>query len=95
VQKAGVAALNGPQDHIKGVVEKLRQRRDYSYKRLNEMEGMSTTNPRVHSTSSQNRRSRHAMENDMDFVVDLLKATGVLIVNGSGSTQSTEQGIQE
>ncbi len=85
VQKAGVAALNGPQDHIKGVVEKLRQRRDYSYKRLNEMEGMSTTKPegafyifpKIGGVGTQ-------WKTDMDFVVDLLKATGVLIVNGSG-----------
>ena len=85
VQKAGAAALNGPQDHIKGVVEKLRQRRDYSCKRLNEIEGISTTKPegafyifpKIHDVGTR-------WKTDMDFVVDLLKATGVLIVNGSG-----------
>ena len=84
-QKAGAAALNGPQDHIKGVVEKLRQRRDYSCKRLNEIEGISTTKPEgafyifpnIHDVGTR-------WKTDMDFVVDLLKATGVLIVNGSG-----------
>ena len=85
VQKAGAAALNGPQDHIKGVVEKLRQRRDYSCKRLNGIEGISTTKPegafyifpKIHAVGTR-------WKTDMDFVVDLLKATGVLIVNGSG-----------
>ena len=85
VQKAGVAALNGPQDHIKGVVEKLRQRRDYSCKRLNEIEGISTTKPegafyifpKIHGVGK-------IWKTDMDFVIELLKATGVLIVNGSG-----------
>ncbi len=85
MQQAGTAALNGPQDHIKGVVEKLRQRRDYSCKRLNEMEGISTTKPegafyifpKIHDIGK-------IWKTDMDFVIELLKATGVLIVNGSG-----------
>ena len=45
VQKAGVAALDGPQDHVKDVVERLRLRRDYAWKRLNEIEGKSCTKP--------------------------------------------------
>jgi aspartate/methionine/tyrosine aminotransferase len=85
VQKAGAAALNGPQDHIKGVVEKLRERRDYSCKRLNEIEGISTSKPegafyifpKIHGVGSH-------WKTDMEFVIDLLKQTGVLIVNGSG-----------
>jgi alanine-synthesizing transaminase len=85
VQKAGAAALNGPQDHIKGVVEKLRQRRDYSCKRLNEIEGISSTKPegafyifpKIHDVGTR-------WKTDMEFVIDLLKQTGVLMVNGSG-----------
>ena len=85
VQKAGAAALNGPQDHIKGVVEKLRQRRDYSCNRLNEIEGISSSKPegafyifpKIHGVGTR-------WKTDMEFVIDLLKQTGVLIVNGSG-----------
>lgn len=85
VQKAGAAALNGPQDHIKGVVEKLRQRRDYAWKRLNEIEGISSTMPegafyifpKIHEVGSR-------WKTDMDFVVELLRETGILAVNGSG-----------
>lgn len=85
VQKAGVAALNGPQDHVKDVVERLRQRRDYSWKRLNEIEGISCTKPegafyifpKIHGVGSR-------WKNDMEFVLDLLRETGVLMVNGSG-----------
>ena len=85
VQKAGAAALNGPQDHIKGVVEKLRQRRDYSCKRLNEMEGVSTTKPEgAFYIFPKIRDIGTRWKTDMDFVVQLLKETGVLIVNGSG-----------
>lgn len=85
VQIAGAAALNGPQGFVKGIVEKLKQRRDYAYKRLNEIEGVSTTKPegafyifpRIHEIGAR-------WKNDMEFVIELLRETGVLIVNGSG-----------
>lgn len=85
VQKAGAAALDGPQDHIKGYVEKLKQRRDYAYKRLNEIEGVSTTKPdgafyifpKIEGIGTR-------WKTDFEFVIELLKATGVLVVNGSG-----------
>jgi alanine-synthesizing transaminase len=85
VQIAGAAALDGPQDFVKGIVDKLRQRRDFSYKRLNEIEGVSTSKPegafyifpKIHEVGTR-------WKTDMDFVVQLLRETGVLIVNGSG-----------
>jgi alanine-synthesizing transaminase len=85
VQKAGVAALDGPQDHIKETVQKLRERRDYAWKRLNEIEGISCTKPegafyvfpKIHAVGSRWRT-------DMEFALDLLKETGVLFVHGSG-----------
>ncbi|MCW4006497.1 MAG: aminotransferase class I/II-fold pyridoxal phosphate-dependent enzyme [Candidatus Bathyarchaeota archaeon] len=85
VQKAGVAALDGSQDHIKQVVQTLRERRDYAWKRLNEIDGVSCAKPegafyifpKIHGVGS-------TWKTDLDFVVDLLKQTGVLIVNGSG-----------
>jgi alanine-synthesizing transaminase len=85
VQIAATAALNGPQDFVKDIIEKLKQRRDFAWKRLNEIEGISTTKPegafyifpKIHEVGSR-------WKTDMDFVVELLKETGVLIVNGSG-----------
>ena len=85
VQIAATAALDGPQDHIKVMVDKLRQRRDYAWKRLNEIEGLSCTKPegafyifpKVHGVGSR-------WKTDLDFVLDLLKQTGVLLVQGSG-----------
>jgi alanine-synthesizing transaminase len=85
VQIAGAAALDGPQDFVKGIVEKLKQRRDYAWKRLNEIEGISATKPegafyifpKIHDVGTR-------WKTDMEFVVQLLKETGVLIVNGSG-----------
>ena len=85
VQKAGTAALNGPQDHIKDYVAKLKQRGDYAWKRLNEIEGISCSKPegafyvfpKIHDVGSR-------WKTDLDFVLHLLKETGVLTVNGSG-----------
>jgi alanine-synthesizing transaminase len=85
VQKAGVAALDGPQDHIKATVQKLKERRDYAWKRLNEIEGISCTKPegafyvfpRIHTVGSR-------WKTDLEFALDLLKGTGVLLVHGSG-----------
>jgi aspartate/methionine/tyrosine aminotransferase len=85
VQKAGVAALNGPQQHVKELVEKLGQRRDYALKRLNSADGISCTKPegafyvfpKIHAVGSK-------WKTDMDFVLSLLKETGVLFVHGSG-----------
>jgi tyrosine/nicotianamine family aminotransferase len=85
VQKAGVAALKGPQDHVKTTVGKLRQRSNYAWKRLNEMSGISCEKPeaafyvfpKIHGVGS-------TWKTDMDFVLDLLRETGVLFVHGSG-----------
>jgi len=85
VQIAGAAALDGPQDFVDDIVDKLKQRRDFAWKRLNEIEGISTTKPegafyifpRIHDVGSR-------WKTDMEFVVELLKDTGVLTVNGSG-----------
>jgi aspartate/methionine/tyrosine aminotransferase len=85
VQKAGVAALNGPQDHIKDYVAKLKERGEYAWKRLNEIDGISCSKPegafyvfpKIHGLGSR-------WKTDLDFVLHLLKETGVLTVNGSG-----------
>ena len=85
VQRGGVAALNGPQDHIKPTVERIRQRSYFAWKRLNEIEGISCTRPeaafyvfpKIHTVGSK-------WKTDMDFVLSLLRETGVLFVHGSG-----------
>jgi alanine-synthesizing transaminase len=85
VQIAATAALNGPQECVKDIVDRLRQRRDFSWKRLNEIEGVSTTKPEgAFYIFPKIQGIGTRWKNDMDFVVQLLKETGVLIVNGSG-----------
>ncbi|UCC34051.1 MAG: aminotransferase class I/II-fold pyridoxal phosphate-dependent enzyme [Candidatus Bathyarchaeota archaeon] len=85
VQKAAVEALRGPQDHIEEMVGELRRRRDYSWKRLNEIEGISCAKPegafyvfpKIHGVGSRWR-------DDFDFVRQALEKTQVLLVHGSG-----------
>ncbi len=85
VQKACVAALEGSDDHIERMVEKLRKRRDYAWKRLNEIEGISCTKPEgAFYVFPKVRDVGQRWKNDLDFVVDLLEKTGVLLVHGSG-----------
>jgi aspartate/methionine/tyrosine aminotransferase len=85
VQKAAVAALNGSQMHIQKIVETLKERRDYAWKRLNEIEGISCSKPegafyvfpKVEGVGSR-------WTTDGDFARRLVEETGVLIVHGSG-----------
>ena len=84
VQKAAVAALQGPQDHIPEMVRKLIKRRDLVVKRLNEIEGISCKNPRGAFYAFPKIQLSDRWKNDEDFVISLLYKTGVLTVHGSG-----------
>jgi alanine-synthesizing transaminase len=85
VQKAGVAALKGSQKHIPTLVKKLKERRDCSFKRLNEIRGVNCTKPegafyvfpKVEAVGSK-------WKTDAEFARELLEKTGILIVHGSG-----------
>lgn len=85
IQKAGVAALTGPQDHIKEMVERLRKRRDYAWKRLNGMKGISCAKPEAaFYVFPKIKEAGVRWKTDREFALELLKETGVLFVHGSG-----------
>ena len=83
VQKAAVAALQGPQGYIAKTVTKLKKRRDLVVKRLNEINGISCKLPNGAFYTFPKILLRR-WKNDKDFVLDLLNKTGVLTVHGSG-----------
>lgn len=85
-QRACIEALKGPQDHIKEVNKKLRERRDYSYKRINEINGISTAKPAgaFYIFPKIEALSSGKWKNDKEFVLDLLHEAHVLVVHGSG-----------
>ncbi|MCL1904914.1 MAG: aminotransferase class I/II-fold pyridoxal phosphate-dependent enzyme [Methanomassiliicoccaceae archaeon] len=82
-QWAAKASLQGPQDYITEMNGKLKKRATFIHKRFNEIPGISVEKakgsmfmfPCVELTK---------WKNDMEFVVDLLKTEGVVVVNGSG-----------
>jgi len=85
-QRACIEALNGPQNHIKEVNKKLKKRRDYSYKRLNEINGLSSAKPdgAFYIFPKIDAIESGPWKDDKDFVLDLLHHAQVLVVHGSG-----------
>lgn len=85
-QRACIEALKGPQDHIGTMNQKLRKRRDFAYKRLNEIEGISTAKPdgAFYIFPKIEAMEKDLWKDDKEFVLDLLHETHVLVVHGSG-----------
>ncbi len=85
-QRACISALKGPQDHINKVNNKLRQRRDFSYKKLNEIEGISAAKPNgaFYIFPKIEAMKIGIWKTDKEFVLDLLHEAHVLVVHGSG-----------
>jgi len=81
LQLGYLAALKGPQDHIRQTMEKLRERRDYVTKRVEEIEGMSVVPPKgaFYMFIKVER-----CKDDKKFVLDLLYKKHILTVHGSG-----------
>ncbi len=85
VQYAVKPALEGPQDHIKEMVGKLRKRRDLTYKRVNEISGLSLVKPRGAFYAFP--KIDLPVESDKQFVLDFLREENTLFVFGSGFGQ--------
>jgi len=89
-QRAAVAALDGPQDHIAKTNAALRKRRDFAVKRLNEIKGMSSARPdgafyafpKIEALGTA--KGKKAWKGDKEFVLDFLRTEKVLTVHGSG-----------
>ena len=84
-QRAMIEALRGSQKHIGEMVSKLRKRRDYAYKRINEIDGLSTTKPQgAFYIFPKIESIDGTWKDDKEFVLDLLNEVHVLVVHGSG-----------
>ena len=84
IQYAGVEALRGSQEHVGKMVSELRRRRDFSLKRVNEIPGLSASKPSGAFYLFPRIQLNSRWKDDKDFVTDLLRETGVIVVNGSG-----------
>lgn len=90
-QEAARASLQGPQDYIVEMNRKLKERAEFTYKRLNEIPGISAnkargalyTFPKVELTD---------WKTDKDFVFDLIDHTGLVFVHGTGFCEEFGKG---
>ncbi|MEM7060063.1 MAG: pyridoxal phosphate-dependent aminotransferase [Pseudomonadota bacterium] len=90
-QWASVAALNGPQDYISESREAFQHRRDLVCSMLNQANGINCpvpegafyVYPSVAGCIGKTAPSGKVIENDEDFVTELLEAEGVAVVHGA------------
>jgi alanine-synthesizing transaminase len=85
LQYAVKPALEGNRSHMSETIKKLKVRRDLTYKRINEINGLSLRKPRAAFYAFPK------IEFDIDdkkFVLDLLEKEGVAVVHGSGFDMS-------
>ncbi len=90
-QWAAVEALNGPQDFIPENARVFKERRDLVVGMLNQANGINCPRPEgafyvfpsCAGTIGKTAPSGKKLENDQDFVTELLEAEGVAVVQGS------------
>ncbi len=94
VQKAGVAALNGPQDFFRSILEEYRKRRDFLYRELNTLEGVRAKSPAgafyVFPNIKEILEERNLSTEE--FAMQLLRKTGVVIIPGSAFPHEAGRG---
>ena len=83
VQHAALESLRGSQNYISDFVSEMKKHRDLVVKRLNEMPGLSCSNPKG-AFYAFPKIEDNKFGNDKEFVTKLLESKGVLTVHGSG-----------
>jgi alanine-synthesizing transaminase len=83
MQYAVAAALNGDRSHQDGFRAALRARAELTSRRLNAIPGMSCVSPQG-AFYAMPKMTLPAGKTDQDYVLGLLRATGILVVYGSG-----------
>ena len=83
VQHAALESLRGSQNYIHDFVSEMKKHRDLVVKRLNEMPGLSCSNPKG-AFYAFPKIEDNKFGSDKEFVTKLLESKGVLTVHGSG-----------
>jgi alanine-synthesizing transaminase len=91
MQYAVAAALNGDRSHQAAFRHALRERAELTTKRMNDIPGMRCVAPRG-AFYAMPQFTLPRGRTDQDFVLDLLRATGILVVYGSGFGAPPEDG---
>ncbi len=79
-----VGALEGPQDHLKVAMQKLTSRRNLTVEMLNSIPGISCVKPEGAFYAFPKLEIKNS---DNNFVAELIKETGVVVVPGTGFGQ--------
>jgi len=95
-QYAAIEIFKTKSNHTVEMVKKLRERRDYSYKRLRQIEGINCVNASgaFYLFPKLDLSGLKKWKNDKEFAIDLLKKTGVCSVYGSGFGKYGEDHIR-
>ena len=83
MQRAVAAALGGDRSHQPAFRAALRERAELVYRRANAIAGISSTRPAA-AFYAMPKVELPPGKTDADFIIDLVHATGVLCVHGSG-----------
>lgn len=83
-QVATIAAFQSDCNHLTETMKRMRERRDLIYKRLNEIDSISTRLPEAAFYIMPKIDLRGRWADDTEFVKDVLRETGVVFVPGSG-----------
>jgi alanine-synthesizing transaminase len=92
MEYAIVAALNGDRSHQQAFRAALRERSDLTVRRLNAIKGLSVVAPEA-AFYAMPKVALPPGRTDADYVLALLRATGVLCVYGSGFGTKPEDGF--
>ena len=83
-QYAAIESYNHPMQHTGRMVENLRRRRDYAYKRIGQIDEISAVLPKGAFYMFPKIELGNLWKDDKQFVLELLEETGVCTVFGSG-----------
>ncbi|MDC0522680.1 aminotransferase class I/II-fold pyridoxal phosphate-dependent enzyme [Nitrosopumilus sp.] len=83
IQYAALESLRGSQNYINDFVSEMKKHRDLVVRRLNEMPGLSCSNPKG-AFYAFPKIEDNRFTSDKEFVTKLLESKGVLTVHGSG-----------
>ena len=92
MQFAIAPALGGDRSHQREFVRELKLRADLTMSRVSRIPGMTCVTPRAAFYAMPSVRL-HPGHTDEDFVLGLLRATGILCVYGSGFGLPADQGF--
>jgi alanine-synthesizing transaminase len=84
IQYAAIRALKGSQSHVAKMTRLLKERRDHFLRRIRSIEGLACTTPKGAFYLFPKVSLSERWKSDKDFAIDLVRKTGVLVVNGSG-----------